>query len=204
MLEAFEEFCKAHEKTIAFVEAFSTLAAVIVSLSLAYRAGRANKTRLKAWVDIRRIVHSTIPPETRLRYLTATITNTGIMPLRVPVAFFHWQLPRQKDTSYGVNPLDASAMDEWVSQQKYPLEIPPRASHPFLVSNVATFRQEFKEMIDKQSPIRRISYRFVHVTIVTDDGMHFRAKIDNGVRKEMSELNPFCTTKHPAEPPDFP
>src|SRR5208282_6893050 len=88
MLEAFEEFCKAHEKTIAFVEAFSTLAAVIVSLSFAYLAGRANRTRLKAWVDIKRIVHSTIPPETRLRYLTATITNTGIMPLRVPFGFF--------------------------------------------------------------------------------------------------------------------
>jgi hypothetical protein len=74
MLDGFEQFCREHEKTIAFVEAFSTLAAVIVSLSLALLASRANRTRLKAWVDIRRIVHSTIPPETRLTYITATIT----------------------------------------------------------------------------------------------------------------------------------
>src|SRR5262244_3783055 len=52
MLEAFEQFCKEHEKTIAFVEAFSTLAAVIVSLMLAFAARRAANTRLKAWVDI--------------------------------------------------------------------------------------------------------------------------------------------------------
>jgi hypothetical protein len=81
---------------VATLEAVSTFAAVVVSLALASAARRANKPRLKAWVDIGTIVHSTIPPESRVRYLTATITNTGITPLRVPVAFFHWQLPRQK------------------------------------------------------------------------------------------------------------
>jgi hypothetical protein len=119
----------------------------------------------------------------------------------VPVAFFHWQLPRQKNTSWWINPLDVYATDEWVPQQKYPVEIPPRASHPFLVSDVATFRQEFKEMIDKQSLFRRILHRFVHVSIVTDDGMRFRAKIDKGVRREIRELNPLCSRSTPRAPP---
>jgi len=100
-----------------------------------------------------------------------------------------------------INPLDAYGTDQWVSQQKYSVEIPPRASHPFLVSDMAKFPQEFKEMINKQSLIRRILHRFVHVTIVTDDGMRFRAKIDKGVRREMRELNPLFSRPTPRAPP---
>lgn len=185
MLEGFEQFCKEHEKTIALVEAFSTLAAVIVSLILASFAARANRTRLKAWVDIRRIVHSTIPPETRLRYLAATITNRGITPLRVPFSFFHWQLPGQQNASLMVNPLDAYATDKWVPQQTYPVEILPKASHSFIVSDVATFQETFKEVIQKERFLKRILYRFIRVTILTDDGVRFRAKVGKLVRNEM-------------------
>jgi hypothetical protein len=180
MLEAFEHFCREHEKTIAFVEAFSTLAAVIISLSLAISASRANKPRLKAWVDTSRMVHSTIPPETRLRYLTATITNTGIVSLRVPVAFFNWQLPGQRNKTLWVTPLDASG-DERVPPRVYPFEVLPKTSHPFIVSDIATFQENFAEIIRAQNFIKRILYRFVRVTIITDDGSRFRAKIgDNG------------------------
>lgn len=190
MLEAFEQFCRAHEKTIAFLEALSTLSAVIVSLIVAISAGRANKTRLKAWVDIRRIYHPTISPETRLRYITATITNTGILSLRVPFAFFHWQLPGQRNSSVMVNPLDAYNADQWVPQRQYPVEVLPKTTHPFMVSDFATFQQTFSEMLREQSFIKRVLYRFVHVTIVTDDGARFRAKIGSNLRREMRRLNP--------------
>jgi hypothetical protein len=190
MLEAFEQFCKDHEKTIAFVEAFSTLAAVLVSLMLAFSARRANKTRLKAWVDVRRIVHSTIPPETRLRYITAIIMNIGMQPLRIPFAFFHWQLPLQKNASWMVNPLNAYATDEWVQQEQYPIEIAPKASCTLIVSNIATFQQEFRAMVrERPGLLARIFFRFVRVTILTDDGMRFRAKVSAEVRKEMAQLN---------------
>lgn len=189
VLDAFEQLCKEHEKTIAFVEAFSTLAAVIVSLGLASLASRAHKPRLKAWVDINRMVHSTIPPETRLRYLTATITNTGIVSLRVPVAFFNWQLPGQRNKTVWVNPLDAFG-DERVPQRTYPFEVLPKTSHPFIVSDITTFQENFAEMLRAQNYIKRILYRFVFVTIVTDDGTRFRAKIGENVRREMRRLNP--------------
>jgi hypothetical protein len=191
MLDAFEQFCKDHEKTIAFVEAFSTLGAVIVSLMLAFFAHRANQTRLKAWVGIKRMLHSTIPPEARVRYLTATITNTGIRPLSIPFGFFNWQLPRQKNSSWVVNPLNAYGGDKWVQQEQYPIQIAPKASRIIMVSDIATSRQEFQQMVrERPSLLRRILFRFVRVTILSDDGMLFKAKIGKEVRNEIRELNP--------------
>ena len=190
MLEAFEQFCKEHEKTIAFVEAFSTLAAVAISLGLALLARKANKTRIKAWVDVKRIVHTTIPRDQPLRYIGTTITNTGIMPVRIPFAFFHWQLPYERNASIMVMMLDAYGADPWVPQQTYPVEIPPRASHSFLVSDIETFRREHKEIISNEGLLRRVLRRFMGVTIVTDDGTRFKAKLGKAIRRELREISP--------------
>jgi hypothetical protein len=52
MFNTIEAFCKLHEHTIAAIEAISTLAAVIVSLTLAHRAAMANRTHLVARLQI--------------------------------------------------------------------------------------------------------------------------------------------------------
>jgi hypothetical protein len=129
-----------------------------------------------------------MPPETRLRYLTTTITNTGITPLRVPFAFFNWQLPGQKHSSFIVNPMDAYATDEWVAQRKYPVEILPKATEYLMISDIATFQKEFTDMIKTQSFLKRMLYRFIRVTILTDDGRRFKAKIGKGVRTEIEAI----------------
>jgi hypothetical protein len=125
-----------------------------------------------------------------LRYITATITNTGILPLRVPFAFFYWQLPGQKNASVMVNPLDAYATDELVPQRQYPVELLPKATDPFIVSDFATFQATFAEMLREQNFIKRVLYRFVHLTILTDDGRRFRAKIGKDLRREIRRLAP--------------
>src|SRR5947207_5545904 len=49
-----EEFFKAYQYTIAAISAAGTVGAVVVSLSLAWRANRADRTRLKAhaYIDL--------------------------------------------------------------------------------------------------------------------------------------------------------
>src|SRR5260221_5270400 len=91
MFEWIEQFCKAHERTIAAIEAVSTFSAVVVSLALASMAQRANRTKLKAYLNRSFIMHSSIDPNNRPKYITVGITNTGVMPLRIPLASFHWR-----------------------------------------------------------------------------------------------------------------
>jgi hypothetical protein len=190
-LEHLDVILARYPHVVATLEAVSTFAAVVVSLALASAARRANKTWLKAWVNIKFIVHSTIDPQNRPIYLTATITNTGMMPLRLPFSFFHWQLPRQKNASWMVNPMDYYGTDQWVPQQTYPIEIPPRATHECFISDIATFRQSFQEMARQHRGWSgRILLRFVRVTILTDDGTRCRAKISDNVQKEMRRINP--------------
>jgi hypothetical protein len=123
-----------------------------------------------------------------LRYLATTITNTGITPLRVPFAFFNYQLPGQKNSSFMANPMDAYAKDEWVAQRKYPVEILPKATEYFIISDLATFQKEFTDVIKRQSFLRRMLYRFIRVIILTDDGTRFRAKIGKGLRSEFEAI----------------
>ena len=78
---------------MATIEAISTFAAVVVSLSLALAAQMANKTRLKASVSTSIITHSTQKGKNKPTYDVANITNTGIMPLSIPFSFFHWRAP---------------------------------------------------------------------------------------------------------------
>jgi hypothetical protein len=51
MLQEIEEFFKAHEHTMAALEALSTFAAVVVALVLSLVSQRANRTRIKAVVS---------------------------------------------------------------------------------------------------------------------------------------------------------
>jgi hypothetical protein len=138
MLNALEELLKEHQHTIAALGALSTFAAVVVSLMLAWRAGRAAQTRLTASVRLSVIMHSTLDPKNPPRYITVSITNTRNMPLRVPLSFLSWKIPLRRGV-WIVNPLDGYATDPLIPQKRYPVEIAPRASETFYVSDLKTF-----------------------------------------------------------------
>jgi hypothetical protein len=86
MVDDIEAFCTAHSHTISAIEALSTLLAVIISLTLAYRASLADKTNLKAGLEISTILHPSISPNPR--FVVVSITNTGVFPPQIPVGFF--------------------------------------------------------------------------------------------------------------------
>lgn len=175
---------------VSAIESISTLLAVIVSLTFAVAAKRANNTRLKAWVEIERVHHSTIDPTNRPVYLTAMVRNIGIMPLRLPFAFFSWKLPVLKNAIWTANPLDAYSGDRWIPQKTYPVEILPRTTQRLFISDMATFSREFPflDIVQRYGFLGRILCPSIKAIIYTDDGSRCKAKIGNSVRREMRRL----------------
>lgn len=109
----------------------------------------------------------------------ANITNTGIMPLSIPFAFFHWRAPFKRGTWF-ITPHDYSASDEWVPQKKYPVEIKPRRCE--------TFRDQFGEIFAAANFFDRCRYYFFKAIVITDDGKIFKVAINRRLRKELREL----------------
>ena len=184
MLDTIDQFSQAHQYTITAIGAFSTLLAVVVSLGLAQIAQRSSRTRISARVEVMFIVHSTLegkPPE----YVTVTIKNIGNMPATIPLSFFLWKLPFRRGY-WMVNPWDFSAQDSWVSQKIYPVEIRPRRSETFYLSDLAGFRTTIAEMVN-QVQHSRWRFRFIKAIIRTDDGKLFKVKLDKQVWLEFAK-----------------
>jgi hypothetical protein len=134
------------------------------------------------------IVHSTIDPRKPPTYLTATITNKGVRPLRLPFAFFSWQLPFERG-AWTVNPYDAYVTpDVYVNRQTYPIEIPPRASHTCFVSDIETMRESLTQVASEAGFLGRLRFRCIRVTIITDDGALFRGRVSKQLRKEIAKI----------------
>jgi hypothetical protein len=187
MFSSLEEFVKNHEHTVAAIEAISTFAAVVVSLWLALASQRANKTRLKASVSTIIITHSTLKGKNKPTYVVANITNTGIMPLSIPFAFYHWHAPFKRGTWF-IAPHDYSASDEWVPQKKYPVEIKPRSSETFFLSGKSMFCDQFRKIFVTADFFDRCRFYFFKAMVITDDGKTFKVNMDYRLRKELREL----------------
>jgi hypothetical protein len=187
MFSSLEEFLKNHEHTVAAIEAISTFAAVVVSLWLALASQRANKPRLKASVSTNIIMHSTLNDKNKPTYVVANITNTGIMPLSVPFAFFHWCASFKWGTWF-ITPHDYSASDEWVPQKKYPVEIKPRSSENFFLSEKSMFCDQFREVFATANFFDRCRFYYFKAIVITDDGKIFKVAINRRLRKELREL----------------
>ena len=86
--------------------------------------------RIKARAAVSVIVHSTLEGKPKPRYITVEITNVGLMPVTIPLSFFHWKMPFKRGY-WMINPWDYSQHDPWVPQRIYPFEIKPRGSATF-------------------------------------------------------------------------
>jgi hypothetical protein len=93
MFNELEEFFKAHQHTVAALEAVSTFAVVVVSLVLAFVSQKASRTRVNARASISIMLHSTLEGKEKPTYVTVFVRNVGIMPAMIPLAFFNWTVP---------------------------------------------------------------------------------------------------------------
>jgi len=182
-----EQFLDHYPHIIAAVEAISTFAVVVVSLSLALLSQRSSRTRIKAVAKISIIMHSSLIGKPTPTYVVADITNPGIQPVMIPLSFFHWRMPFRRGI-WLVTPHDYSKTDEWVPQQRYPVEIRPRGSHIFYLSEINTFRRGYRENFIGKNFVERCRFHFLRARVVTADDKLFKVKIDRSLRKELRGL----------------
>lgn len=187
MFQELEQFFNAHQHTVAALEAGSTFAAVLVALVLSLVSQRANRTRIKASAASTIIMHETIQAPDYPGYVTVDITNNGILPVMIPLAFFHWRVPFKRGV-WLVTPMDYSQGDPWVPQKRYPVEIAARSSQVFYLSGIETFRAECRAKFVGDNFLDRCLFRFLRARVRTDDGKLFNVKIDRSLRKEILDV----------------
>jgi hypothetical protein len=185
--ERLDQFLGSYPHLIAALEAVSTFAAVLVSLSLAVWSQRANRTQIKAVATISVIMHSSLIGKPKPTYVVASIRNTGVLPALIPLSFFHWKLPFRRG-SWLVTPHDYAKTDQWVPQQRYPVEIKPRGSHSFFLSEIELFRRVYREQFLGKTILERCCFYFLYAQVVSDDGRTFKVKIDRVLRKQIRSL----------------
>jgi hypothetical protein len=179
-----EEFFTAHQHTIAAIAAFGTLAAVVTSLVVAWSARRADRTWLKAVANIVLTFHDPIDGKIVPKFLRVSITNRGKWPLHIPALFFYWKVPFRGEVM-NVVPLDLIG-SPLIPPQLYPIEIPPRASANFHLSDLPTFEQYAKKMRGADTFADRVRFRFTKGFVLTDDGKTLRVKLSPEIRQVWS------------------
>ncbi len=184
-LQALDDSLARYPHIVAAVEAFSTFAAVVVSLFLASLAQRANRTKLRASLFIAQLVQEGVDPNNPPAYMALSITNRGMMPLTIPFAFFYWRIPFQRQSML-ISPLDYFAGDRHVPARRYPVQIPPRSAERFYLSTGEVMKTSLRAIYkDQRMILGRWLFRFLHAMVTTEDGAVFRARLDKYVRDEI-------------------
>jgi hypothetical protein len=129
-------------------------------------------------------MHERIDPDNAPTYLSVVITNKGTLPVLIPLSFFSWKLPFARD-AYLVTPWDYGAQDPWIAQKRYPIEIKPRASEHFFLSNVETFRELVPRFLTRKRLFKWTRLRFLGARVFTEDNKTFKVKLDKTVREEI-------------------
>ena len=182
-----EDFLKAHRYTIAALGVLGTFTAVVVALFNSVAALRASRTNLRARASINVIYHSSLQGKEQPKYLVVSIRNLGIMPVHIPMGFFHWKLPLKRGLHEAL-PLDYSAVDEWAPQRKYPVEIKACGSDIFFLSDISMFREYALKDFVGATFWSRLHSRFISAFVFTDDGKVFKVTLESSLRKELARL----------------
>jgi hypothetical protein len=178
-----EAFFTAHQHTVAAFEAVSTFAAVVVALALSLISRRANRTRIEARASVTQIVGGAIYPT----YVSVEITNVGLFAVTVPMSFFYWRVPFKR-AWWLVQPLDYIQSDPWVRRNSYPVEIRPRSSQTFVLSDIAEFHSMLHDDFMGETWLDRCRFAFLRANVRTDDGRLFKVQLDQSLRKEIAQI----------------
>lgn len=168
-----------YEKTVAAVSATGTVAAVIVALYLAQRQTRA---KLRVYADINLYISSEaqqgvdiLPTANAPKVITVTIHNVGLLPVSVPYwSSFVWGVLGSKEVAMQ-NPKEPDF-------RASPIQLlPGRSANIVLTSDLAEFRNMI-DRISKSSRFGRLSRYFLRLTVITEVGDRFSAKLGRSLR----------------------
>ena len=114
-----EEFFKNWQFTSSALSAIGTILAVIVSIYLAYRATRNQRSQIRASIRRYAIAGAITNSPT---YITANITNIGLIPIRIGFSFCHIRRPFKK-SGWLMLPLDGFNEDKNIPQKNIHLSL---------------------------------------------------------------------------------
>jgi hypothetical protein len=170
---AIEEFCKAHQYTIAALAAVGTCSAVVAALWIALRADR---TRISAFAAITYWQY-------QRPYLTVRIHNNSLFPVTVQPSFFYLKIPlRARD--YLTAPMDFVS-DQFIKAKRYPVNIPARDGRLFVLCEIEMLQDLFRA---KNSNMNRWGGWLYRAYVTTVDGKSVRVRLDASVRNELRKL----------------
>ena len=159
MLKEIDGVLGRYPHIIAALEAIGTVAAVIVSLVLAFASRRAHRTPLRAEVTTLQLFVTDTLPSGRPGYTSVSVTNTGILALRIPFAFFYWKIPLYR-TAFLVKTLDHYPGNPDFRQRSYPVEIQPNTTETFSISTTDRTAGNLKDIYQQSSALKRFLFRF--------------------------------------------
>ena len=189
MTDQIEKLARDHQFTILALTAVGTLLAVATSIFIAWLGARSNRTQLRAAVFFSRVIQPGVPNENPPRYLSVNVTNTGVLPLSLEFDFFNWRVPFAGEYA-SVVPLDAYPEGAIipnvgrVAQVIYPVEIAPRSSKRFRMSDVATFQGNALEMRARLKWFGGLRLSRVSAVAITSDKKRFRVSMSPEIRRE--------------------
>jgi len=144
-----EDFAGRHAHSVALLEAVSTMAAVIVALTVSYAAKRANRPRLVARVSVSQIIYGDGRPiEAAPTYVTVRLINVGTVPIRLHSNLFSWRLRFDNRNAWLAMPVDESG-DGQVTVRRYPFVLLPRTSETIFLITLDQFNSTMPHILDK-------------------------------------------------------
>ena len=174
-----ETFLAQYPSTISAVSAFATVGAVIVALYLAQRQIRA---RLTIFADVRayissesQIDSSSIDLEGAPRMISVTINNVG--PVAVSVSYwssFTWSVLGGREVAMQ-NPAEPDFRSE-------PIVLLPGKSASIVLSFDLPAQAETMKKLAATSRLGACSLRFPRLTVRTEVGACFRARLGKSLR----------------------
>lgn len=188
VLTAIEDFCKAHEYTIAAASAVGTCLAVVVSLGIAIVGQRANRTRVSASAAIMYLTNQKTDRANPPSYLTVRITNDGLLPVVIPAPFCFWKVPLKPGLLLTL-PWDYGG-DAFIGRKQYPVKIEARHSELFVLSDINMFRETFRSSaIDRHATLLdRLCLLLCRAYVTTADGKTFQVRLDKPLREELRKV----------------
>ncbi|MBF0324021.1 MAG: hypothetical protein HQL42_03020 [Alphaproteobacteria bacterium] len=178
-MDRLEAILAMHPATISAISSLGTIGAVIVAL---YLARSQSRSRLRVFADVSRYVSSeaqagaeeidlTICPRT----ISATIQNIGHNSVRICYfSSFIWSAPLTRRVAWQ-NPKEPDFRSE-------PIELRPGTAVSIVISDDIAGHVEMVNELCRHSPLRGFARHFLGLTIITETGDRFRAKIGRSLR----------------------
>jgi len=172
-----EEFAKSYQYTILMFGVLGTLGAVVVSLL----ANRANRTKIKASVDIGILFGKCARGYRKHRYLMIVITNLGQLPVSIPEDFFEMCLLLGRKRMWLVT-ADENPEADYIPRAEYPVDIQPRKSARFILCRSDRFAGMCLDFIGGNRFIRWVRLHHLRIYVKTADGIRAKARLPRALR----------------------